>query len=56
MYIHTVNGMTGTFKSNFYYFQVMEKYSVPDYRNTNEFLTHLGKRLGKLKKGKLPAL
>ncbi|EDO31027.1 predicted protein, partial [Nematostella vectensis] len=31
--------------------QVMEKYSVPDYKDSNEFLTHLGKRLGKLKKG-----
>ncbi|XP_031553946.1 guanine nucleotide-binding protein-like 3 homolog [Actinia tenebrosa] len=34
--------------------QVMEKYSVPDYRDTNEFLAHLGKRLGKLKKGGIP--
>ncbi|EDO46882.1 predicted protein, partial [Nematostella vectensis] len=34
--------------------QVMEKYSVPDYKDSNEFLTHLGKRLGKLKKGGVP--
>lgn len=30
----------------------MEKYLVPDYANVQEFLAHLGKRLGKLKKGK----
>ena len=29
----------------------MEKYSVPDYTDVHEFLSHLGKRLGKLKKG-----
>ena len=29
----------------------MEKYSVPDYRDIPEFLGHLGKRMGKLKKG-----
>ncbi|KXJ13499.1 guanine nucleotide-binding protein-like 3 homolog [Exaiptasia diaphana] len=34
--------------------QVMEKYCVPDYKDVNEFLTHLGKRLGKLKKGGVP--
>lgn len=33
--------------------KVMEKYLVPDYANVQEFLAHLGKRLGKLKKGKL---
>lgn len=32
--------------------KVMEKYLVPDYANVQEFLAHLGKRLGKLKKGK----
>ena len=32
--------------------QVMEKYSVPDYTDVHEFLAHLGKRLGKLKKGR----
>jgi len=31
----------------------MEKYLVPDYANVQEFLAHLGERLGKLKKGKL---
>ena len=31
--------------------KVMEKYSVPDYVDVHEFLMHLGKRLGKLKKG-----
>ena len=30
----------------------MEKYLVPDYAGVQEFLAHLGKRLGKLKKGK----
>ena len=30
----------------------MEKYLVPDYNDVLEFLSHLGKRLGKLKKGK----
>ncbi|KAM7429354.1 Guanine nucleotide-binding protein-like 3 [Porites harrisoni] len=34
--------------------QVMEKYSVPDYTDVHEFLSHLGKRLGKLKKGGIP--
>lgn len=34
--------------------QVMEKYSVPDYVDVHEFLMHLGKRLGKLKKGGIP--
>jgi hypothetical protein len=34
-------------------FQVMEKYSVPDYKDVNEFLTHLGKRQGRLKKGEM---
>ncbi|KAL9960002.1 hypothetical protein ACROYT_G033391 [Oculina patagonica] len=34
--------------------QVMEKYLVPDYANVHEFLSHLGKRLGKLKKGGIP--
>ena len=29
----------------------MEKYLVPDYTDVPEFLAHLGKRLGKLKKG-----
>ena len=29
----------------------MEKYLVPDYTDVHEFLVHLGKRLGKLKKG-----
>ena len=29
----------------------MEKYLVPDYTDVHEFLSHLGKRLGKLKKG-----
>lgn len=33
--------------------KVMEKYIVPDYVNVQEFLAHLGKRLGKLKKGKV---
>lgn len=33
--------------------KVMEKYLVPDYASVQEFLAHLGKRLGKLKKGKL---
>ena len=33
--------------------KVMEKYLVPDYATVQEFLAHLGKRLGKLKKGKL---
>ena len=30
----------------------MEKYLVPDYTDVHEFLSHLGKRLGKLKKGR----
>ncbi|XP_022802751.1 guanine nucleotide-binding protein-like NSN1 [Stylophora pistillata] len=34
--------------------QVMEKYLVPDYTDVHEFLSHLGKRLGKLKKGGIP--
>jgi len=34
--------------------QVMEKYLVPDYTDVPEFLAHLGKRLGKLKKGGIP--
>ncbi|KAJ7328619.1 Guanine nucleotide-binding protein-like 3 [Desmophyllum pertusum] len=34
--------------------QVMEKYLVPDYTDVHEFLSHLGKRLGKLKKGGVP--
>lgn len=34
--------------------QVMEKYLVPDYASVQEFLAHLGKRLGKLKKGGIP--
>jgi len=33
---------------------IMEKYQVADYRNTQEFLTHLATRLGKLKKGGIP--
>ncbi|XP_068760041.1 guanine nucleotide-binding protein-like 3 homolog isoform X1 [Montipora capricornis] len=34
--------------------QVMVKYLVPDYNDVQEFLAHLGKRLGKLKKGGIP--
>ena len=34
----------------------MEKYLVPDYTDVHEFLSHLGKRLGKLKKGKIVKL
>ena len=30
----------------------MEKYCVPNYEDAHEFLRHLGKRLGKLRKGK----
>ena len=37
----------------FLFSKVMEKYLVPDYANVQEFLAHLGKRLGKLKKGKI---
>ena len=34
--------------------QVMEKYRIPDYDNTQEFLSELAKRMGKLKKGGVP--
>jgi len=34
--------------------QVMQKYLVPDYSDTMEFLTLFAKRLGKLKKGGIP--
>ena len=30
---------------------VMLYYTIPDYSNTEDFLSHLAKRLGKLKKG-----
>jgi hypothetical protein len=29
----------------------MEKYKIPDYNGTQEFLCELAKRMGKLKKG-----
>lgn len=34
--------------------QVMEKYRIPDYRGTHDFLCELAKRKGKLKKGGVP--
>ena len=34
--------------------QVMQKYRIPDYDNTQEFLCELAKRMGKLKKGGVP--
>lgn len=34
--------------------QIMEKYCVPNYEDAHEFLRHLGKRLGKLRKGGVP--
>lgn len=34
--------------------QVMEKYRIPDYHGTQEFLCELAKRMGKLKKGGIP--
>ena len=39
-----------------FFWKVMEKYLVPDYTDVHEFLSHLGKRLGKLKKGKIVKL
>lgn len=44
------------FLSFFFFWKVMEKYLVPDYTDVHEFLSHLGKRLGKLKKGKIVKL
>ncbi|XP_046840446.1 guanine nucleotide-binding protein-like 3 homolog isoform X2 [Xenia sp. Carnegie-2017] len=34
--------------------QVMEKYRIPDYEDTNQFLCELAKKMGKLKKGGVP--
>jgi hypothetical protein len=34
----------------------MEKYKIPDYNGTQEFLCELAKRMGKLKKGTAHAL
>ncbi|XP_044299467.1 guanine nucleotide-binding protein-like 3-like protein [Varanus komodoensis] len=34
--------------------QIMQHYGVPDFRNTTEFLAHLARRQGKLKKGGTP--
>ena len=36
---------------SFYLGQVMEHYVIPEFADVQEFLSHLGKRLGKLKKG-----
>eukprot|EP00795_Rhopilema_esculentum_P002130 gene2131-17718_t len=34
--------------------QIIEKYCVPDYKDATEFLSHLARRLGKLRKGGVP--
>lgn len=34
--------------------QIMEHYGVPTYHDTMEFLAHLARRQGKLRKGGLP--
>ena len=33
---------------------ILEKYSVPEFETTEEFLQHLSRRFGKLKKGGVP--
>ena len=39
-----------------YFVQVLEYYCIPEYDDVQEFLSHLAKKMGKLKKGGIPDL